>query len=236
MDRQRRQQLWREVLAAGGATGSDGCAHAVCVACVAELASVDAAALSLRTASRSEELHGASDEWAARLEQLQYTLGEGPGMEALTAEEPVLIDTLSEQAARWPGFVGEAGQAGLGAVFAFALRAGAIRVGTLTLYRRRPGGLGVSEALDAAVLAELAAAVVIDQFARAQRAGRDAPRPLVSYQDVHIATGMLAARLGLSLDDAFTRLRAHAYGQDRSILELAHDLVHRRIDLDQLAE
>jgi hypothetical protein len=46
---------------------------------------------------------------------------------------------------------------------------------------------------------------------------------------------MLAARLRISLDDAFIRLRAHAFGQGRSVLAVARDVLDRRIQLE-LAE
>jgi AmiR/NasT family two-component response regulator len=116
------------------------------------------------------------------------------------------------------------------------LQVGAIRFGTLDLYCRRPGGLRSAEVTDAAILADLATTVLLHQFDFAYRSGQDGPRPVTSYQDVNIATGMLAAQLRVSLDDAFARLRAHAYSEGRSVVDVAHDVVGRRIDLDQLSE
>lgn len=231
---QRRERLWRVVT--GERPGSDGWVQALCLGCVAVLGSVDAAAVTLRSESRAQELHGASDGWAAELEQAQYTLGEGPGVTAFARGGGVLVEDVAVARPRWPAFVEVAERAGVGAMFAFPLQVGAIRLGTLDLYSRRPGGLRPEEVTDAMVLADLAATVLLHQFDVAHRSGRDAPRPATSYQDVNIATGMLAAQLRVSLDDAFARLRAHAYSEGRSVVDVARDVVAWRIDLDQLAE
>jgi AmiR/NasT family two-component response regulator len=121
-------------------------------------------------------------------------------------------------------------------VFAFPLQVGAIRLGTFDLYRHRPGRLDSIELIDALLLADLAVAAVVKQAEVAERSGHDGLRPLTSYQDVNIATGMLAAGLKISLEDAFARLRGHAYSQNRSVLDVAHDVVSRRVHIEQLAE
>ncbi|NED94042.1 GAF and ANTAR domain-containing protein [Phytoactinopolyspora alkaliphila] len=198
--------------------------------------SVDAAAITLRTHSRAQELHGASDKWAAKLEQVQYTLGEGAGVDAFGTGMPVLVGDLGDGQARWPMFADSAQDAGAVAVFAFPLLIGAIRIGTLDLYRGGAGELSSAEVADASVLAELAANMLGELFSAAERTGSEAPRPLTSYQDVNIATGMVAARLHVSLEDAFARLRAWAYSENRALLDVAQDLVRRRIALDQLSE
>ena len=83
------------------------------------------------------------------------------------------------------------------------------------------------------VLAEGAAAGLLAEAKAAEQPG---PRPVTSFRDVNVATGMLAAQLRISLDDAFIRLRAHAFGQGRSLLAVARDVLDRRIALDELAE
>ncbi|WP_370937746.1 GAF and ANTAR domain-containing protein [Amycolatopsis sp. cg13] len=235
---QHRQPLWKAIAAAPGApTSRDSWAQRVCLACVETMDQVDAAILSLRADPRSEEVLGASDPWAARLAELEYTAGEGPGAEAFDTGSPVLVADLTADQVRWPGFAQTALAAGLGAVFAFPLQFGGIRLGTLELVRRRPGGLTSAETRDAALAADLATAALLRQSREAERAGLEfAPRTVISYQDVHIATGMLAAQLRISLDDAFARLRAHAYSTNRSLLDVAKDVLERRITLEESSE
>jgi hypothetical protein len=49
---------------------------------------------------------------------------------------------------------------------------------------------------------------------------------------VHQATGMISVQLGVSLAEALLRLRAHAYGQDRPVADVAADVVGRRMRFD----
>lgn len=238
MEGQHRQPLWQAIAAVPDVPGQrDGWAQTVCLACVETMDQVDAAILSLRGNLRSEEVLGASEPWAARLAELEYTAGEGPGVEAFDAGRPVLVPDLSAEQVRWPGFAQTALAAGAGAVFAYPLQFGAIRLGTIELLRRRPGGLASAETRDAALAADLATAALLRHVGEAERAGREfTPRTVVSYHDVHIATGMLAAQLRISLDDAFARLRAHAYSTNRSVLDVARDVLERRITLEESSE
>src|SRR5674476_240778 len=76
----------------------------------------------------------ASDGPAAMMEELQYTLGEGPCVESSRTGRPVLQPDLEVSApARWPGFSAGALEAGIRAIFAFPLRVGAVRLGVLGL-------------------------------------------------------------------------------------------------------
>ncbi|MCR3750813.1 ANTAR domain-containing protein [Lentzea californiensis] len=235
LDGQRRERLTRAVEEfIAEASGRAGLAQALCAACLHVLPGVDGAALTLRGSARAEEMVGASDEWAARLEEIQYTLGEGPGVAAFQEAAPVLVADLGADGVRWPGFDAAASAEGLAAMFAFPLQVGGIRLGTLDLYRRRPGGLTAAGVADAAVLADLATYALLEQNDSADE--DDQLRMTLSYQDVNMATGMLAAKLKISLEDAFARLRAHAFSSGRSVLDVARDLLERRIPLDRLAD
>jgi hypothetical protein len=49
-------------------------------------------------------------------------------------------------------------------------------------------------------------------------------------REVHQATGMVLAQLGINAADAALLLRAHAYSSGRSVAEVANDIVERRLD------
>jgi hypothetical protein len=189
---------------------------------------------------------GSSSQWAARLEELQYTVGEGPSVQAFGSGGPVLVSDVAREDGRWPGFTASASEAGLGAMFAFPVQAGSVRLGTLDLYRRRPGGLATGALADAAVLAELATVAVLDDSARDEQAGRldltvrNVGRRQVSgrggmghYDEVNLATGILAAQLRLSVTDASARLRAHAFSQRQSLDQVASEIIAQRLRLDE---
>ena len=76
------------------------------------------------------------------IEELQYTLGEGPCVEAHTLNRVVLEPDLAHPSVpRWLAFTPHAVEAGVRAVFAFPLQVGTARLGALDLYRDGPGGL-----------------------------------------------------------------------------------------------
>jgi GAF domain-containing protein/ANTAR domain-containing protein len=232
---ERRLGLWRMVADRVDGKVADAWPNAACLVCVAVLG-VDAAALTLRGDVPSQELLAASDSWAEVLVARQYTVGEGPGVDAFLDGGPVLVADLCAEQARWPGFAGEAMRAGAGAVFAFPLQHGGLRFGVLELFRQRPGGLTPTEVADAALLASLAMDAVLDDADEAHRTGRDWPRPMDSYQDVNMAIGMVAAQLRISLEDALVRLRAYAFATGRSMKDVATEVLARRVPLDELAE
>lgn len=236
MDGQRRESLWRAIAGAIGTPGQGSWAEDVCHICVEMLAGIDAAALTLRATPRAQDMLGASEAWAAYLDDEQYTLGEGPGMAAFASGSPVLIGDIRVDEARWPGFSDAALSVGAAAVFAFPLQIGGIRLGTIDLYRRRTGGLPAHSVADALVLTDLITLAMLEEADRAELAGEEWIRAAGSYQDVNIATGMLAAQMQLSLDDAFVRLRAHAFTTERPVLDVARDVLAQRIDVNELPE
>src|SRR5215210_1621428 len=81
-----------------------------------------------------------SNEVSRLIEDVQYTLGEGPCVDAYHQDRPVIEPDLAHPASpRWPVFTPAAVDAGAHAVFGFPLRVGAVRLGALNVYRDRPG-------------------------------------------------------------------------------------------------
>ncbi|HUQ59339.1 GAF and ANTAR domain-containing protein [Lentzea sp.] len=234
MDEQRRDGFIEQVLKCRTASGRAELGQALSAVCVRALPDVDGAALVFYIDSRAQELVGASDPWAAGIEEAQYTLGEGPGFAVVAARAPVLVPDLSVDEVRWPVFAGAARGEGLAAAFLFPLQVGAILLGTLGLYRRRPGVLPAEFVSEATLLADLVAHKLLLQN---QRMGQEERIWLeTSYQDVSMATGMLAVLLQISLEDAFLRLRAHAFAAGRSVLDVARDVLDRTFPLDRLTD
>ncbi|MBJ7452438.1 MAG: GAF and ANTAR domain-containing protein [Blastococcus sp.] len=170
----------------------------------------------------------ASDGAALQLEELQFSLGEGPCVDASHTGRPVLQPDLARTGpARWPAFAAGAETAGLVAAFAFPLRVGAIRLGVLDLYRSTVGGLADHELAEALCFADAATTLLLHQQARA--AGRDPPDDSLVVQDdraeVHQATGVVSVQSAVSLQEALLLLRARAYAEQRPIGDLALDVL-----------
>lgn len=226
MDEQQRSQVW-ELLAERITEPGSGWAEVLCHACVQRVSGLDGATLTVGTAPHSREIHAASNEWAASATETQHTLADGPGADAFNTLSPVLAETLSTDHPRWPIFCEAADRIGLAATFVFPLHEGDTPVGTLELHRRQPGALAAEHVHDARALAELATRAL---FAHFQHTGADGLTPAHSHEAIHLATGMLVAALGITLDEALARLRAHAFSTDRAATEVATNLTEHRLD------
>jgi hypothetical protein len=206
---------------------------ALCRAAVRRLG-VDGASVTAVSGPAVREPLSAAGELSARLEELMFTTGEGPGEDDVRFGSPMLIPDLEPTAERWPGFAPAALAAGARAVFAFPLQAGAIRAGVLSLYRAEPGPLTPQQLADALVFADLALQLLLD--ASAGISGSPGYRPLDGLSDsraeVYQATGMISVQLGVSLEEAFVRLRAHAFAAGTPLDVVADDVVSRTLRFD----
>ncbi|MFF5156242.1 GAF domain-containing protein [Streptomyces sp. NPDC000348] len=202
----------------------------LCAVAVA-LLPVDGASVSLRGAGMPVQL-GASGPQAARLAQLQATLGDGPCRHVLESGAPVLARDLAAAgcADRWPVFAQQALGAGVRAVYAIPLGSGAVCVGTLDLYRGTPGGLTDGQLRVARLVAGVMTVALMDLSYELL----DGDEPWLSglaadHDRVHQAVGMIMVQLGVGADEALARLRAAAFAHGRTALEVALDVIsHRR--------
>jgi hypothetical protein len=206
---------------------------ALCRAAVRSLR-VDGAGVTMTSGLVAREPLYASDALSTRLEELQFTMGEGPAAEDFAFGSPMLVPDLDAAAARWPGFAPAAVAAGARAMFALPLQAGAIRVGVLSLYRAQPGPLTPAELADVLVFADVALHMVLDSAAGIT--GSPEYRPLEGLSDeraeVYQAIGMISVQLGVDLEEAFVRLRAHAFAGGAALGDTANDVVNRKLRLD----
>jgi hypothetical protein len=180
-----------------------------------------------------------TDPVSEQLAELQLTLGEGPCHDVLASAGPVLAGDLgdTEFTGRWPAFTPAACRLGAGAVFAFPLIVGAIRAGVLGLYRSAPGPLPGRQLGDLLILADAATVMLLDSAhgdaENGDGAALDGQAPDLALHRAEIdqATGMLTVQLGVPAADAFVRLRAYAYAEDRRLADVAGDIVARRLRL-----
>jgi len=163
-------------------------------------------------------------------EELQFTLGEGPCLDAHNSGYPVLEPRLAETT-RWAAFGRSAVEAGLQAVFAFPMQIGPARFGALNLYRDTPGWLPEEDQADTLVLADVATDLVLAIQADAPPGWLPAPMDrLINHRAVvHQAVGMITVQLAVTIEDAHVALRAKAFVAGRSVMDVARDVVERRL-------
>jgi GAF domain-containing protein len=220
------------MLAAGTTPGLE--TRRLCQVC-AEVTGVSGAGIMLMAGDLPRGSVCTTDAVSALVEHLQFELGEGPCVDACQQDRAVLEPDLAEPATpRWLAFAGPALEAGVRAIFGFPMRVGAVRLGALNLYSDHPGPLSDEQYADALTVADIAAQAVVAMQANAEP-GRLA-QELEAGGDfqyvVHQASGMVAAQLDVSVGQALIRLRAHAFGNDRSLTGVAEDVVGRRLRFD----
>jgi len=174
-----------------------------------------------------------SNATAARIDELQFDLGEGPCWDAMSTRRPVLRPDFALVGSEdWPLFNEGVRRDGIheeiGALYAFPLYVGSLDLGAVDLYASAPRELQGTEVRRVSKLAELASWQVLRRILGDDGSEEDLS-PL-SRRDVHQATGMVLAQLNISANDALLLLRAHAFSSGRSVMDVAADVVERRLD------
>src|SRR5664279_1134429 len=171
----------------------------ICQLCVQTLG-VTGAGISLVTDTGNRGVVCATGDVSGRIEDLQFTLGEGACIDAVRA------------------------------VFAFPLRIGAITLGALDLYRDRPGELDGGQLAAALLAADAAAIALLHLDAgRNEAFADDLDAGRTYHLQVHQATGMVQSQLDVQTDEALLMLRSRAFATDRPLAAVATDVVERRL-------
>jgi hypothetical protein len=209
--------------------GEHGLPQRLCEACL-EALPVNATALTLSTAEGTHLVLAATEERARGLAELEFTLGEGPAVDASRHGGPVLVGNLgdSEATSRWPVYSRQVSAVGMRSQFSFPLQIGAIRLGVLTLLCEWTGPLVDGDLAEALTFAEAATTVLlhlqdvpgVDGALPAEIGAR-----FEMTAEVHQATGIVSVQAAVGMTEALLLLRARAFGSDRTALAVARDVV-----------
>ncbi|MEV4225666.1 GAF and ANTAR domain-containing protein [Streptomyces bobili] len=233
----RRARIARELITAVRGLPPEEVPEALCRSCAALLPSVAGLSVSvLGDGPDSAVVLFASDETATRLAEIQYTLGEGPSPEAVRLRAPVFAPDLRDgpDVRRWPLFSDQAARAGVEAAFSVPLTGAGGALGTLDLYRETAGGLDGDDVRTALLVAD-AVVLAVTALDRASSdtdgvvtwlAGAESDR-----EEIHQATGMIMAQLGVGAEEALLILRARAFAQGRTSSEVARAVIDRTMDM-----
>ena len=208
--------------------------RSLCLACT-DVLDVTGAGLMLMSTSRSFGTVGVSGPVAEAVEEVEYTLGEGPCLTAYETKTPVFDVDLSDDAAvGWPEFRRGALAEGIHAAFGFPLLVNSICIGAMNLYRDASGPLTERQIGDAVVIAGIASRTLL-------RWQAEAPIGTLAWQfdnvanhrvEVHQAAGRVSVQAGISVADALVLLRAFAFSEDRPVADIAKDVAAGAIRFD----
>ncbi|BDE14358.1 hypothetical protein MKCMC460_32180 [Mycobacterium sp. 20KCMC460] len=222
----------------------------------ARLTGTDGAAVAVLTArAQVRELVHATDALAQQIDELQFTIGEGPCLDAHQLNEPQLHPELlgdGHAAVRWPVFTAEIIALGVRAVFAFPVPGALGPQAVLELYRRSGGALGDNEHHFALTCADAIARTL--QFnwdthlsaAQSTQAAIDAvilsaadphrPADPFTRSQIHVAAGMVAVQAEISVGDALDLLRAYSFSHQQTLTAVAAEVIERRLSFREHRE
>jgi hypothetical protein len=199
----------------------------LCRTLTADLA-VTGAAVNLMSTAGSEAVVAASDDHSRDVDELQFSTGEGPCHDAFAARRPVLTPDLAAVThGRWPAYASAARDSGVVAVFAFPLHIGAVVFGVLDVYKDVSGSLSEEQVAAALTSAQLATEIILDGHLVSAdgRLARDLSTALEQRAEIYQAQGMVVVDLDVDLAQAMARMRAHAFGNDIPLIDLARDII-----------
>ncbi|MFE1664061.1 GAF and ANTAR domain-containing protein [Microbacterium sp. P02] len=175
----------------------------------------------------------ASSLTAARIDEIQIDLGEGPCWDAARTRRPVLEPDLQRGGKEWPGAREAFRSLEIGSLYAFPLYVGHLSVGAVDLYSDEPRRLRDSDVDDIRVLAAIAARHLLkralEDIDTAEQGMDDGPH---SRREMHQASGMVAAQLRVGVNEALLVIRARAFSSGRSVSEVAADVIARRLTFE----
>ncbi len=195
-----------------------------------QLLPVSAAGILLVDNDNSLHVIGSSSHAVTLLDLFQVQNNEGPCRECCVTHELVASENLATDG-RWPNFSALATKENFVAVYALPLQAQDVVVGALNLFSEAPlskAQLATARSLaDAATLAFLQADMQQDRLLIARKL-----RLAVEGRNViEQAKGVLSERHGISMMEAFWKLRDASNQRDTDIVDMANAVVTREIDL-----
>ncbi|HEX4587468.1 MAG TPA: GAF and ANTAR domain-containing protein [Mycobacterium sp.] len=195
----------------------------------ADLLDVAAAGFLLADPLDQLRLLAATSEQARELELFQLQADEGPCVDCYKSGEPVTIADLTTATQRWPSFVPAALDGGFASVHALPMRAAGTVLGALGLFGARPGALDDADLLVGQTLTHIACVAILQEHPPTPaRVMAQLRTVLASRVIVEQAKGFLRERLDVTIEDAFTLLRAYAHTNGEHLTDIARRLITER--------
>ncbi len=196
-----------------------------------ELFPVSGAAVSTVGDLLGSETVSASDPIAARVDELQFDLGEGPCWDAMRLGRPILEpDLRSRPSTVWPAFSAAVLDQNVSSLFAFPLTVGALRIGAVDLYAVNHVDLNPVQTQQAQSMADAVGKHVLRRALNEIGGDYEDTGNAFSRRIIHQATGMVLAQLRIPGDDALLIIQGQAFATGKTMMEIAEDVVELRLN------
>ncbi|MGI8516929.1 MAG: ANTAR domain-containing protein [Acidimicrobiia bacterium] len=205
----------------------------------AEIFAADQAGLVIADAGGQLHVVAATSEATHLIEVLQIQNGEGPCLDAYELGQQVVISDIADAQAqdRWPTLSSAIQELGFRAVTALPLRLRTETLGSMNLFRVSPGEMPSEDLASAQALADVATIGILQE-----RAVRDARMVIDQLQTalnsriaIEQAKGFVAQQVGISINEAFNRIRKYARDHNLGLTETARRIVNRTLDPSEFA-
>jgi GAF domain-containing protein len=173
----------------------------------------------------------ATDEPGRLLEIRQQENGHGPCVDSLTFDQIVSTPDLAEDE-RWPMLVPELPDRGVRAVLGVPIHVDKVAVGSLNVYRERPGEWDPSEAVALEAYGRLIESLLSTALQARERGqlAQQLQHALDHRVVIERAIGVIMARQNLGPVDAFNQLRHTARSSERKVADVAAELLAKLPD------
>jgi GAF domain-containing protein len=192
-----------------------------------EVLEVSAAGLMLVAPEGDLRVVAFSSEAVHVVELFELQSEEGPSLDAFRTGAPVVNQHLDSVNGRWPRFASKAIECDFRSVHALPMRLRGVTIGALSLFRTHEGAMEEDDVKAAQALADVATVAILHHRAasEAQLVNEQLSHALNSRIVIEQAKGVVAARSGLDMNQAFTRLRNHARNHNLRLVEVARAVV-----------
>jgi GAF domain-containing protein len=206
--------------------------HSLVTECT-EILDAQAGGLMLADGGGQLQVVASTSERADLVEVMQIAAGAGPCIDCFTTGTTVSVADIEASTEEWPAFRRAALEQGFLAVHATPMRLRGEIIGTMNLFRTSVGTLKREDAEVAQALADVATIGIIHEriATQSQIVTEQLQRALDSRVLIEQAKGVLSHSGGLSMDDAFVLLRAHARRNNLTLRGVAEGVANRTLDL-----
>ena len=189
---------------------------------------VSGASVTVMTASGARMTLCSSGVISARIDELQFELGEGPQNSVARSGQIVMVpDVASGGHDDWPVLGAALGELPVGAIFCVPIQMGAVTVGVATLYSETPLSLDHHQQTTALMIASAIAGGAVQQamVSAIDEVAEESVAAPAFRREVHQATGIVLVQLNTTATIAYARLQAYAFANGITVHTVARDVV-----------
>ena len=192
-----------------------------------EVLGVGAAGLMLAGPDGELKVMASSSEAMRVLELFELQAEEGPCLDCYRTGKAVMQTDLATPTSPWPRFAAETLAAGFRSVHALPMRLRGTVIGALNLFHVEAAEMHAADVEAAQALADVATIAILAHRAslEAQVLNQQLQYALNSRIIIEQAKGMVAERLGLNMELAFSALRTYARNHNLRLVDVARSVI-----------